>query len=179
MNRTPSNTRIHRTLLRRATKSQISLTLHKKWPYIIEFSIWTVTSSKMLQNTQRCMPSFENWKWGLYNHKPPASFHAANHSISDWIDRVNRTVSRITNAHKYTHKKYTHGRTIFWDYLKQVLPPDTFEAFLFASIFDKTAFCLGEKQGKLRKPLYTSELDTCTLLVVRGQALIWKRGHSK
>ena len=35
------------------------------------------------------------------------------------------------------------------DYLKTVLPPDAFETFLCGSIFDKTAFCLGEKQGML------------------------------
>ena len=36
-----------------------------------------------------------------------------------------------------------------FDYLKTVLPPDTFEAFLCRSIFDKTTFCLEEKQGML------------------------------
>ena len=34
-------------------------------------------------------------------------------------------------------------------YLKEVLPPDTYEAFLHGSNFDKAAFCLGEKQGML------------------------------
>ena len=29
---------------------------------------------------------------------------------------------------------------MFWEYLKEVLPPDTFEAFLHGSIFNKTAF---------------------------------------
>ena len=40
-------------------------------------------------------------------------------------------------------------RQIFGDFLKEVLFPDTFEAFLCGSIFDKTPFCLGEKQGML------------------------------
>ena len=35
------------------------------------------------------------------------------------------------------------------DYLKEVLPLDASEALLHGSIFDNTAFCLGEKQGKL------------------------------
>ena len=30
---------------------------------------------------------------------------------------------------------------------KQALPPDTFQALLCGSLFDETAFCLGEKQG--------------------------------
>ena len=38
---------------------------------------------------------------------------------------------------------------VFLDYLKEVLPPDTFEAFLHGSIFDKTAVHLGEKQAML------------------------------
>ena len=42
-------------------------------------------------------------------------------------------------------------RIIFWDYLKEVLHLDTFEDFLCGSIFDKTAFYLGEKQGMLVK----------------------------
>ena len=40
-------------------------------------------------------------------------------------------------------------RLIFKDYLKDILPLDTFESFLNSSIFNKTAFCLGEKQGML------------------------------
>ena len=40
-------------------------------------------------------------------------------------------------------------KTNFLDYLKKVLPVDTFEAFLRGSIFNKTAFCSGEKQGML------------------------------
>ena len=35
------------------------------------------------------------------------------------------------------------------DYLKEILPLDTFEAFLRGSISNKTAFCLGEKEGML------------------------------
>ena len=30
-----------------------------------------------------------------------------------------------------------------------VFPSDTFEIFLYVNIFDKTAFCLGEKKGML------------------------------
>ena len=37
------------------------------------------------------------------------------------------------------------------DFLTQVLPQDAFEAFLHGSIFNKTVFCLGEKQGMLVK----------------------------
>ena len=35
----------------------------------------------------------------------------------------------------------------FWEYLKTVIPPDAFENFLRGNIFDKTSFCLGEKEG--------------------------------
>ena len=35
------------------------------------------------------------------------------------------------------------------DYLKEVLLPDDFEAFLSSSILNKTVFCLGEWQGIL------------------------------
>ena len=42
------------------------------------------------------------------------------------------------------------------DYLKTVLPPDAFEAFFHGSIFDKTAFCLGKKQGMLVNDEYSS-----------------------
>ena len=42
-------------------------------------------------------------------------------------------------------------RLDFLDYLKTILPPDAFETFLRVSIFDKTAFCLGEEQGMLIK----------------------------
>ena len=44
---------------------------------------------------------------------------------------------------------YDSQGLIFWDYLKEVFPLDAFEAFLHGSIFDKTEFCLGEKQGML------------------------------
>ena len=44
---------------------------------------------------------------------------------------------------------YDPQRLDFLDYLKTVLPPDAFEAFVHGSIFDKTAFCLGEKEGML------------------------------
>ena len=44
---------------------------------------------------------------------------------------------------------YVSQRLDFLDYLKTVLLPDAFEAFLCGSIFDKTAFCLGGKQGML------------------------------
>ena len=33
--------------------------------------------------------------------------------------------------------------------MKQVLTSEAFEAFIHGSIFDKAAFCLGEKQGML------------------------------
>ena len=39
--------------------------------------------------------------------------------------------------------------TNFMDYLKEVLRPDTFKAAFQGSVFDKTAFHLGEKQGML------------------------------
>ena len=42
-------------------------------------------------------------------------------------------------------------RLIFKNFLKNILSPDAFEAFLHGSIFDKTALCLGEKQGMLVK----------------------------
>ena len=44
---------------------------------------------------------------------------------------------------------YDSQRRNFFDYLKQVLTPKAFEAFTQSSIFDKTIFCLGEKQGVL------------------------------
>ena len=44
----------------------------------------------------------------------------------------------------------TNSQTLdFLDYLKMVLPPDAFRTVLCGSIFDKTAFCLGKKQGVL------------------------------
>ena len=39
-------------------------------------------------------------------------------------------------------------RTNFSNYLNQVLPPDTLKPFC-GSIFAKTVFCLGKKQGML------------------------------
>ena len=36
--------------------------------------------------------------------------------------------------------------TIFLMYLNEVLPPDTSEVFLHGTIFDKTPFCVGERQ---------------------------------
>ena len=44
---------------------------------------------------------------------------------------------------------YDSQRQIFFDYMKQILTPEAFEAFNHSSIFDKTVFCLGEKQGML------------------------------
>ena len=44
---------------------------------------------------------------------------------------------------------YDSQRQIFWDYMKQVLTSEAFEAFIHGSIFDKAVFCLGEKQGML------------------------------
>ena len=46
-------------------------------------------------------------------------------------------------------KSYDFQRHVFLDYLKRVLLLDDFEAFLCSSSFDKTVFCLGEKQGML------------------------------
>ena len=40
---------------------------------------------------------------------------------------------------------YDSQRLNFLDYM--VLLPDAFETFLRGSIFDKTSFCLGEKEG--------------------------------
>ena len=37
-----------------------------------------------------------------------------------------------------------------------VLPPNAFETFFRGSSFDKTAFCLGEKQGRLVKDKHSS-----------------------
>ena len=37
----------------------------------------------------------------------------------------------------------------FYDYLKQVLLPDVFQAFIHHRVFDKIVFCLGEKQGMI------------------------------
>ena len=42
---------------------------------------------------------------------------------------------------------YDSQRQIFLRYLKQVLIPEAFDTFFHSSIFDKTVFCLGEKQG--------------------------------
>ena len=44
---------------------------------------------------------------------------------------------------------YDSQRQNFFDYMKQILNPETFEAFNHSSIFDKSVFCLGEKQGTL------------------------------
>ena len=44
---------------------------------------------------------------------------------------------------------YDSQRFDFLNYLKMVLPPDAFETLLCGSLFDKTAFCLGEKEGML------------------------------
>ena len=41
---------------------------------------------------------------------------------------------------------YDSQRLDFLGYLKTVLPPDAFEAFLCGSILDKIAFCLGESK---------------------------------
>ena len=49
----------------------------------------------------------------------------------------------------YIHKYIYMPETRFLDFLKTVIPPDAFKAFLCGSIFDKSAFCLGEKQGML------------------------------
>ena len=43
----------------------------------------------------------------------------------------------------------TFPENIFLDSLNKVLHLDTLEAFLHGSVFDKTAFCSGEKQGVL------------------------------
>ena len=40
---------------------------------------------------------------------------------------------------------YDSQRQNFWDYMKQVLTSEAFEAFVHGSIFDKAVFCLGEK----------------------------------
>ena len=44
---------------------------------------------------------------------------------------------------------YDSQRLHLLDCLKKVLPPDAFEAFLRASVLDRTAFCLGEEQDML------------------------------
>ena len=44
---------------------------------------------------------------------------------------------------------YDSQKLDFFEYLKTVLPPDAFETFLRGNMFDKTAFCLGEKEGML------------------------------
>ena len=46
---------------------------------------------------------------------------------------------------------YDSQRLEFLDYLKTDLPSDTFTTLLLGSIFAKTAFCLGQKQGMLIK----------------------------
>ena len=46
---------------------------------------------------------------------------------------------------------YDSQRLDILDYLKMVLPPDAFKTFLHGRIFDKTAFCLGEKEGYVGK----------------------------
>ena len=44
---------------------------------------------------------------------------------------------------------YASQRLDFLDHLKTVLRPDAFETIPRGSIFDKTAFCIGEKEGML------------------------------
>ena len=44
---------------------------------------------------------------------------------------------------------YDSQRQNFLDCMKQVLAPEAFEAFIHGSIFDKSVFCLGKKQGML------------------------------
>ena len=44
---------------------------------------------------------------------------------------------------------YHDSQRLILDYLKKVLPLNIFEAFLCGCIFNKIAFCLGEKQGML------------------------------
>ena len=49
----------------------------------------------------------------------------------------------FSNVHQMISRDY------IFIYLKTVLPPNAFEAFLHGINFDKTGFCLGEKQVKL------------------------------
>ena len=44
---------------------------------------------------------------------------------------------------------YDSQRQKIFSYLKQVLSPDVFDAFLHSSVFDKVLFCLGERKGLL------------------------------
>ena len=43
--------------------------------------------------------------------------------------------------------------------MKKALPLDTFEAFVYSSIIDKTPFCLEEKQGVLVNDTCSSEYN--------------------
>ena len=49
----------------------------------------------------------------------------------------------------FEYVSYDSQRLDFLEYLKTVLPPNVFKAFVCGSIVDKTAFCLAEKQGML------------------------------
>ena len=57
------------------------------------------------------------------------------------------------------------------DYLKKVLPPNAFEAFLCGSNFAKTAFRLGEKQGRL----VNDECSCCYNRVGNFKVSTWDR----
>ena len=53
------------------------------------------------------------------------------------------------------------------NYLKQVLPVDTFESFLCSNIFSKAVFCLEEKQGILVN-------DKCSSWYIRVGDFYWQ-----
>ena len=62
-------------------------------------------------------------------------------------------------------------RLFLFDYSETVLPPDAFETLLCGSTFDKTPFCLGQKQGKLVNDECSSWYNRCRRFLVS----IWNR----
>ena len=66
---------------------------------------------------------------------------------------------------------YDSQRQNFWKYLKQVISPGAFEAFLHKSSFDKAVFCLGGKEGELIKDGFSSWYNGVGVFLL----LVWDR----
>ena len=54
------------------------------------------------------------------------------------------------------HHMITRAKN-FFDYMKQILSLEAFEAFNYCSIFDKAVFCLGEKKGTVNPEIFVYE----------------------
>ena len=54
---------------------------------------------------------------------------------------VGLVISQLSMFFLSMYISYDFQRLEFLDYLKTLLPPDVFEAYLHGSIFDKTTFC--------------------------------------